>query len=199
MASEENEKLKRQTNQTEQKGPERVRRALDENRTSNMIGGEKVSCNSLGEAVSSGESEKPTVCHLYPRAEESNRQRDRGKNCQISRQKEPSKAAKAASGVWKVWGTEKEVSCSEIAREMVRAVGKISSTFSVMKRIDQLNGKRRWWFIVKAPEKSLLEKASEKSLLEVDERWEHKHWQWQKLREKAGDFLGVDRVPGRHK
>ena len=140
--------------------------------------------------VSSGVSEMPTVCHLYPRAEESDRQRDRGKNCQISRQKEPSKAAKAASGEWKVWGTEKKVSCSEIAREMVRAVGKISSSFSVMKRIDQLNGKRRWWFIVKAPEKSLLE---------VDERWEHKHWQWQKLREKAGDFLGVDRVPSRHK
>ena len=93
--------------------------------------------------------------------------RETGKNCQISRQKEPSKAAKAASGVWKVWGTEKKVSCSEIAREMVRAVGKISSSFSVMKRIDQLTGKRRWWFIVKAPEKSLLE---------VDERWEHKHW-----------------------
>ena len=47
MASEENEKLKRQTNQTEQKGPERVRRALDENRTGNMTGGEKVSCGSF--------------------------------------------------------------------------------------------------------------------------------------------------------
>ena len=155
-----------------------------------MTGDEKVICDSLGEAVMSGESEKPTVCHLYPRAEESDRQRDRGKNRQISRQKEPRKAAKVASGVRKVWGTRKKVSCSEIAKEMVRAVGKVSSSFSVMKRMDQLNGKRRWWFIVKAPEKGLVE---------VDERWEHKHWQWQKLQGKAGDFLGEDRVPSRHK
>ena len=190
VTSEENEKLKRQTEQTEQKGPERVRRGLDVNRTGSMTGDEKVICDSLGEAVMSGESEKPTVCHLYPRAEESDRQRDRGKNRQISRQKEPRKAAKVASGVRKVWGTRKKVSCSEIAKEMVRAVGKVSSSFSVMKRMDQLNGKRRWWFIVKAPEKSLLE---------VDERWEHKHWQWQKLQGKAGDFLGEDRVPSRHK
>ena len=78
------------------------------------------------------------------------------------------------------------MSYSAIAKEMIRAVGKVSSSFSVMKHMDKLNGKRRWWFIVKAPEKSLLE---------VDERWEHKHWQWQKLQGKAGDFLGMDRVP----
>ena len=43
VASKENEKLKRQTEQTERKGPERVRRALNENRTGSMTGGEKVS------------------------------------------------------------------------------------------------------------------------------------------------------------
>ena len=78
-----------------------------------------------------------------------------------------------------MWGTRKTVSCSEIAKEMVRAMGKVSSSFSVMKCMNQLNGKRRWWFIVKAPEKSLLEE---------DERRKHKHWHWQKLRGKAGDF-----------
>ena len=38
VASEENEKLKRQTEQTEKKGPERVRRAQDENRIGSLTG-----------------------------------------------------------------------------------------------------------------------------------------------------------------
>ena len=113
-----------------------------------------------------------------------------GGNRQNSRWKEPKKAVKWAPGVRKVWGTQKKVSCNEVAKEMVRAVGKLTSGFSVVKRVGQLNGKSGWWFIVK---------ATERSLVELDERWGHKHWQWQKLWGKAGDFLGVGSVPSGHR
>lgn len=88
---------------------ERVRRPQVENRTGSMTGSEKVTCDSVGETFMSGEGDKPTVCHLYPRAEVSDMQSDRGKNCQISRLKEPRKSAKQPQVYGRCGGLEKGV------------------------------------------------------------------------------------------
>ena len=48
------------------------------------------------------------------------------------------------AGVRKVWGTHKSDSGNEVAREMVRAVGKMASGFSITKRVAQQNGKKGW-------------------------------------------------------
>ena len=45
------------------------------------------------------------------------------------------KSTKCVAGVRKVWGTRKKESCDEIAKEIVRAVGKMVSRFSVVKRV----------------------------------------------------------------
>ena len=78
--------------------------------------------------------------------------------------------SKWVAGVRKIWGTRKKESCDDIAKGLVRAVGKMSSGFSVGKRVGQVNGKSGWWFIVRAPESCLLE---------VDKKWNHKYWRWQ--------------------
>ena len=64
---------------------------------------------------------------------------------------------KWAPGVRKVWGTCKKESVNEIAKEVGKTVGKFSSNFLVARHVDQQNGKKVWWFTVKAPEKKLLE------------------------------------------
>ena len=71
----------------------------------------------------------------------------------------------------KVWGTRK-VSCNDVAKEMVKTVGRVESQFSIVKQLDKLKGKNRWWFIVKAPDKSLQD---------LDKKWKHEHWYWQKV------------------
>ena len=38
------------------------------------------------------------------------------------------------NGVKKFWGTKKCVSCNDVAKAMVKAVGRVSSSFSVCKR-----------------------------------------------------------------
>ena len=35
--------------------------------------------------------------------------------------------------------------------------------------------------------------------VEVDEKWNHKHWQWQKVRGGGNDFLGVGPVSAGHR
>ena len=44
----------------------------------------------------------------------------------------------------------------------------------------QVNGKNRWWFIVRAPESCLTE---------VDRKWKHKYWQWQLVQTIEGVFF----------
>lgn len=39
-----------------------------------------------------------------------------------------------------VWGTRKGVTCDEIAKAMVKTVGKLPTGFSVVKRIASVNG-----------------------------------------------------------
>ena len=73
--------------------------------------------------------------------------------------------AKQMIGARKVWGTRKGVTCDEVAKAMVRIAGKLPTGFSVMKRMASVNGKKKWWFIVKAPERSLQC---------VDKAWNHK-------------------------
>ena len=109
---------------------------------------------------------------------------------QKSKGKEVKRGIKWASGVRKVWGTRKKDSCNEVAKEIIRAVGKMGSEFSVRKQVAELNGKYGWWFIVKAPERCLVV---------VDEKWEHRHWQWQKVRRGESDFLGVGPVSAGHR
>ena len=42
----------------------------------------------------------------------------------------------------------------------------------MMKQVAQLNEKRGWWFVAKAPERCFVE---------VDSKWRHKRWKWQKV------------------
>ena len=109
---------------------------------------------------------------------------------QKSKGKEVKRGIKWASGVRKVWGTRKKDSCNEVAKEVIRAVGKMGSEFSVRKQVVELDGKNGWWFIVKAPERCLVG---------VDEKWKHRHWQWQKVRRGESDCLGVGPVSAGHR
>ena len=90
----------------------------------------------------------------------------------------------------KVWGTGKKDSCNEVAKEIIRAVGKMGSEFSLRKQVAELNGKNGWWLIAKAPEKCLVV---------VNEKWKHRQWQWQKVQRGESDFLGVGFVSARHR
>ena len=100
------------------------------------------------------------------------------------------RSMKGIPGVRKVWGTRKKVSCNDVAKEMVRVVGRVGSQFSVVKQLDKSNEKNRWWFIVKAPEKSLQD---------VDKKWKHEHWHWQKVRVGGSGFLDAGPVSIRHR
>ena len=68
---------------------------------------------------------------------------------------------------------------NEVAKEIIRAVGKMASGFSIIKRVAELNSKKRWWLVMKAPERWLVE---------VEEKWKHKHWRWQKMDGVGSDF-----------
>ena len=61
------------------------------------------------------------------------------------------------------------MSCNDVAKEMVRVVGRVGSQFTIMKHLDKLKGKNRWQFIVKAPEKSLQDTFADSSGLQ----WQH--------------------------
>ena len=74
-----------------------------------------------------------------------------------------------------MWGTQKKVSCNDVAKEMVKTVGRVGSQFSIVKQLDKLKGKNRWWFIAKAPERRLQD---------LDKKWKHEHWRWQKIHDK---------------
>ena len=65
--------------------------------------------------------------------------------------------SKWVTGVRKIWGIRKKESCDDVAKGLVRAVGKLPFGFSVGKRVSQVNGKSGWWFIVRTPESCLLE------------------------------------------
>ena len=94
-------------------------------------------------------------------------------------QRSGKQAAKHIGGVRKVWGTRKNESCNGVAKGMVSTVGRVATSFSVMKEVGNLGGKNRWWFIVKAPESTLRS---------LDKKWEHKHWQWQRIWGSSGAF-----------
>ena len=86
--------------------------------------------------------------------------------------KEVKQSSKGVQGIRKVWGTRRKVSCNDVAKVMVKTVGRVGSQFSIVKQLDKLKGKNRWWFIVKAPEKALQD---------LDKKWKHEHWYWQKV------------------
>ena len=88
--------------------------------------------------------------------------RARGGNQENTRKSKQS--AKQTIGARNVWGTRKGVTCDEVPKAMVRIAGNLPTGFSVTKRIASVNGKK-WWFIVKAPERILQC---------VDKAWNHK-------------------------
>ena len=186
---EENGRLK---SQIEQERSERLRVAQEE-----MMGGtarcERVGGDKVVGSMAPVEDEEKTNCQQKATTggEGSVRQKcikvDNQKN---SAWKEPKRIGKWVSGVRKVWGTQKKESCDEVAKEIIRTVGKMASRFSVGKQMGQLKGKNGWWFVVK---------AQEKNLLDLDEKWKHKQWQWQKVRRGGNDFLGVGPVSSGHR
>ena len=131
----------------------------------------------------SGETEKQAA-KMEIRAQGGNQENTR-------KSKQP---VKQMIGARKVWGTRKGVTCDEVAKAMVRIAGKLPTGFSVMKRMASVNGKKKWWFIVKAPERSLQC---------VDKAWNHKFWQWQRVLGSSGVspsyFLGLAPVSTRHR
>ena len=100
------------------------------------------------------------------------------------------KRPKQVMGVRKVWGTRKQDSCDDVAKAMVKAVGRVSAKFSVSKRVANVNGKNKWWFIVRAPERSLQS---------IDKEWKHRYWQWQRVVGRSHPFLEAGPVSDRHR
>ena len=150
----ENERLK---SELEREGTESSRMASEGEVTGDMTDGGVVTCNKVDEMVVSGEGEKPAGCQQSSGVEEKVRQNDTRESRAESSRKEPKKLSKWAPGVRKVWGTCKKESMNEIAKEVTKTVGNLSSNFMVGRHVDQQNGKNVWWFTVKAPEKKLLE------------------------------------------
>ena len=183
----ENERLK---GEVQRERTESSRMAYEGEVTGDVTEGE-VTHNKVDEIVVSDEGEKPVGCQQSSGVEEKVRQNGKGESNAKSSRKEPKKLTKWASGVRKVWGTRKKESVNEIAKEVGKTVGNLSSDFLVGRHVDQQNGKNVWWFTVKAPEKKLLE---------LDKKWNHGHWRWQKVRGGGGnDFLGAGPVSRRYR
>lgn len=58
-------------------------------------------------------------------------------------------------GVRQVWGTKKQASCGDIAREAGKTVGNFGRRFSVIKKVGKEDETGKWWFIIQAPEDKL--------------------------------------------
>ena len=183
----ENERLK---SELEREGTESSRMASEGEVTGDMTDGGVVTYNKVDEMVVSGEGEKPVRCQQSSGVEEKVRQNDKRESRAESSRKEPKKLSKWAPGVRKVWGTCKKESMNDIAKEVSKTVGNLSSNFMVGRHVDQQNGKNVWWFTVKAPEKTLLE---------LDKKWNHKHWRWLRVQGGGNDFLGAGPVSRRHR
>ena len=184
---EENEKLR---SLVVQKRSEKLGVSQEDGVTGDMVEGEVVTKDKVRK-TQSPDGENQTRCQQKPQTDNqrSEKQMSRGGSKQGNKGVEPKKLTKWVTGVRKIWGTRKRESCDDIAKEMVGTVGKLSSRFSVAKRVGQVNGKNRWWFIVKAPESCLTE---------VDRKWKPKYWRWQLVQTSEGGFLGVGPVSMRH-
>ena len=177
----------------EQERSERVRVAQKEVKE-NMPECERVAATGdrLAESMAAGEGEQQTDNQWRQTSgvEQSKGQKGRYTYKPMNGWKEGKRSMKGIPGMRKVWGTQKKESCNDVAKEMVRVVGRVGSQFSVVKQLDKSNEKNRWWFIVKAPEKSLQD---------VDKKWKHEHWHWQKVRVGGSGFLDVGPVSIRHR
>ena len=111
--------------------------------TGDMTEGE-VTCNKVDEIVVSGKGEKPVGCQQGSGVEEKVRQNGKGESSAKSSRKEPKKLTKWTPGVRNVWGTRKKESVNEIAKEVGKTVGKLSSNFLVGRHVDQQNVKNVW-------------------------------------------------------
>ena len=185
---EENEKLK---SLVEQEGSEKLGQNQKEDEAGAEVEDELVTENKVKRVqVNDGANQTRCQQRLQTRDQRSEKQMSKGGNEQSSKSAQPKRLTKCVTGVRKIWGTRKKESCDDIAKGMVGAVGKLPSGFSVGKRVGQVNGKSRWWFIVKAPESCLAE---------VDKKWNHKYWRWQLVQMRESAFLGVGPVSMRHR
>ena len=93
-------------------------------------------------------------------------------------------------GVRQVWGTKKQASCGDIAREAGKTIGNFGRRFSVIKTVGKVNETGKWLFIIRAPKDKL-------QLLE--EKWAHDDWRVTKVTKKAAHFLGMESVLRQHR
>ena len=112
------------------------------------------------------------------------------KTTEGGRRKGHAEQRKHIRGVRQVWGTKKQASCGDIAREAGKTVGNFGRRFSVIKKVGKVNETRKWWFILRAPEDKL-------QLLE--EKWAHDDWRVTKVTKKAAHFLGMESVLRQHR
>ena len=56
-----------------------------------------------------------------------------------------------------------------------------------------MSGGTEWQEVVACGE------GPERCAVEVDEKWKHKHWRWQKMHGVGSDFLGVASVSASHR
>ena len=54
-----------------------------------------------------------------------------------------------------MWGTRKQASCGDIARESGKTVGNFGRRFSVIKKVGKVDETGKWRFIIQAPEDKL--------------------------------------------
>lgn len=72
------------------------------------------------------------MCQQKSEAETRERQKGNRGNRQNGDWTEPKEWTKWVSGMRKAWETQKQESCNEIAREVVRTVGKVAPSFSIV-------------------------------------------------------------------
>ena len=150
-----------------------------------MTRGEVVASDRLEGEVRRKEGEKQMNCQQLSAAgvEGSERQNGNENQCEDRpecgwKEMNSKTLSRWVTDVRKVWGTRKKESGNEVAKEMVREVGKMASGFAITKQVAQLSGNKGWWFVAKA----------RRCLVEVDKKWRHKHWQWQKVEGGSSDF-----------
>ena len=184
---EENEKLKCLEGMV-QKGSEKLEVNEKEGPVDAGVEGELVTEDKVRKSqLTDGENQ--TRCQQSQSAGNQRSEKQLNKEGQSQKRKSAG-MSKWVAGVRKIWRTRKAESCDDIAKGLVRAVGKMSSGFSVGKRVGQVNWKSGWWLIVRAPESCLLE---------VYKKWNHKYWRWQLVQRHESAFLGVGPVSARHR
>ena len=97
------------------------------------------------------------------------------------------KWGKQINGVRNIWSIKTCVFCNDVAKAMMKPVGRVSSSFSICKRTANVRGKNKF-----------VGNALERCLQILDRKWDHQFWQWQRLFGSSGVFRGRP-VSDRHR